>query len=370
MPSTIKLFLVGDVMLARGIDMIQDYSCDPRLYEGNGLNARDYVELAIMQNGPIPEKSKRGPSYVWGDALKILDKHAPDVRIINLENSVTQSDEPWPVKGIHYRMHPQNVNVIEAAKVDCCILANNHTADWGFAGLEETLRTLRGAGVTYAGAGFDAEEAQAPAVFLVAGKGRVLVFAIGHPSSGVPERWKAKAKHCGVNVTDLRPANVGAIAEQVKSTKKGGDIAVLSIHWGGNWGYEIEPAFQNFAHDVIDRADIDLVFGHSSHHAMGIEVYNHKLIIYGAGDFLNDYEGITGHESYRGDLSLMYFPSLDPSTGNVVDLTMVPTRIRHLQVQHATAEDISWMYQTMSRECRKLGGAIKRQEDELKYVLK
>ncbi len=107
---------------------------------------------------------------------------------------------------------------------------------------------------------------------------------------------------------------------------------VLSIHWGGNWGYEIEPAFQTFARDVIDRAGVDLVFGHSSHHAMGIEVYRQKLIIYGAGDFLNDYEGITGHESYRGDLSLMYFPSVDPATGRLVELTMVPTRIRHMQV--------------------------------------
>ena len=370
MTSTIKLFLVGDVMLARGVDMIQDYSCDPKLYEGNGLNARDYVELAIMQNGPLPEKSKRGPSYVCGDALKILEKHEPDVRIINLENSVTQSDDPWPLKGIHYRMHPKNVNVIQAAKVDCCILANNHTADWGFVGLEETLRTLQGAGVSYAGAGFNIEEAQAPAVFPVPGKGRVLVFAVGHTSSGVPERWKAKSKQCGVNVVDLRPADVDVLAQQVKSVKKAGDIAVLSIHWGGNWGYEIEPPFPTFAHNVIDRADIDVVFGHSSHHALGIEVYNQKLIIYGAGDFLNDYEGITGHESYRGDLSLMYFPSVDPSTGRLVDLTMVPTKIRHIQVHYASADDINWMHQTINRECKKLGGKIKRQEDELHYVPK
>ena len=370
MSSAIKLFLVGDVMLARGVDMIQDFSCDPRLYEGNGLSARDYVELAVMQNGPIPEKSKRGPSYVWGDALKILDKQSPDVRIINLENSVTQSDDPWPLKGIHYRMHPKNVNVIQAAKIDCCILANNHTADWGFAGLEETLHTLQGAGVAYAGAGFTLEEAQAPAMFPVPGKGRVLVFAVGHPSSGVPERWKAKAKHCGVNVVDLRPADVSALSQKVKGVKRSGDIAVLSIHWGGNWGYEIEPPFQNFAHNVIDKADIDVVFGHSSHHAMGIEVYNRKLIIYGAGDFLNDYEGITGHESYRGDLSLMYFPSMDPTTGHLVDLTMIPTRIRHLRVQHACADDVHWMYQTMTRECKKLGSTVKRHEDELHYVLK
>ncbi len=75
--STIKLFLVGDVMLARGVDMIQDYSCDPKLYEHNGLCAHDYVELAIMKNGPIPEKSKRGTTITrhTDHALLIMHTH-------------------------------------------------------------------------------------------------------------------------------------------------------------------------------------------------------------------------------------------------------------------------------------------------------
>ncbi len=310
-----------------------------------------------------------GPSYTWGDAIQILDTHNPDVRIINLENSITVSDEPWPMKGIHYRMHPKNVNVIQAANVDCCILANNHTADWGFQGLEETLGTLRSAGIQYAGAGFDVEEAQAPGVFPVAGKGRVLVFAVGHSSSGIPERWRAKHKQCGVNLIDLRPNSVNQLSEQVKSVKKKGDISVLSIHWGGNWGYDIEPAFQTFAHSVIDQADIDVVFGHSSHHAKGVEVYRGKLIIYGAGDWVNDYEGISGYEGYRGDLSLMYFPSINVETGNLAELRCVPTRIRHLQVQKASDSEVQWMYDMMHRECSKLGTDVQRNGNEIKLVL-
>ena len=37
------------------------------------------------------------------------------------------------------------------------------------------------------------------------------------------------------------------------------------------------------------------------------EVTKGKFIAYGAGDFLNDYEGVEGNESYRDDLVLMYF---------------------------------------------------------------
>jgi len=75
---------------------------------------------------------------------------------------------------------------------------------------------------------------------------------------------------------------------------------VASIHWGDNWGYEI-------AHNLIDHAGVDIIHGHSSHHAKGIEVWHGKPVIYGCGDFINDYEGIGGNEKYRSDLSLMYF---------------------------------------------------------------
>jgi poly-gamma-glutamate capsule biosynthesis protein CapA/YwtB (metallophosphatase superfamily) len=80
--------------------------------------------------------------YPWGDALKILNQAAPDVRIINLETAVTRSNDPWPGKSIHYRMHPQNVPCLTVAGIDCCVIANNHVLDWSYAGLAETLTTL------------------------------------------------------------------------------------------------------------------------------------------------------------------------------------------------------------------------------------
>ena len=36
---------------------------------------------------------------------------------------------------------------------------------------------------------------------------------------------------------------------------------------------------------------MDVIHGHSSHHVKAIEVYNGKLVLYGCGDFRNDYEG-------------------------------------------------------------------------------
>ena len=60
---------------------------------------------------------------------------------------------------------------------------------------------------------------------------------------------------------------------------------------------------------------------------MGFEVYRGKLILYGCGDFLNDYEGIGGYQTFRSDLTLMYLPTLD-ATGSLERLVLVPMQIR------------------------------------------
>ena len=153
----LTLFMCGDVMTGRGIDQVLPHPGDPVLYEPYMRSAAGYVELAEKANGPIPKPADF--SYIWGDALAEWERVSPDVRIINLETSVTASGEYWRGKGINYRMHPKNISCITAAKIDCCSLANNHVLDWGYAGLAETLETLDKAKVERAGAGRNDEEA-------------------------------------------------------------------------------------------------------------------------------------------------------------------------------------------------------------------
>ncbi|TDJ69135.1 MAG: poly-gamma-glutamate biosynthesis protein, partial [Proteobacteria bacterium] len=180
----ITLFLCGDVMTGRGIDQVLPHPSDPHLYELYTESALAYVELAETVNGPI--RKPVAFAYIWGDALEELERAAPDVRIINLETAITKSDDHWKGKGVHYRMHPQNIPCITKAKIDCSVLANNHVLDWGYPGLAETLQTLQRANVKSAGVGGNVTEAEAPAVFEVAGKGRVIVFGLGSTTSGIP----------------------------------------------------------------------------------------------------------------------------------------------------------------------------------------
>ena len=362
-PVPMMLFLCGDVMTGRGIDQILPHPSKPHLFEPYVRSATDYVELAERVTGAF--KKPESFAYIWGDALAELERVKPDVRIINLETSVTSSEDAWPGKGIHYRMSPANIPCLTAAKPDCCVLANNHVLDWGHSGLAETLDTLHRAGLRTAGAGRNQEEAAAPARIQVTGKGRVLVFAFAMASAGVARDWAAIKERSGVNfLSDLSARAVGVIARQVLSEKRAGDIAVLSIHWGANWGFDVSDEERAFVHRLIDTAGIDVVHGHSSHHVKGIEVYRERPIIYGCGDFLNDYEGIGGHEAYRADLSLMYFPVVDDSTGRLLQFTAIPTQIRYFRVNRAPEEGVVWLFECLNREGKKLGTRVERQTDD------
>ena len=133
---------------------------------------------------------------------------------------------------------------------------------------------------------------------------------------------------------------------------------IISIHWGPNWGYDIPEEQRHFAHTLIDRADVSVIHGHSSHHAKGIEIYRNRLILYGCGDFLNEYEGIQGYEDYRGDLALMYFADIEPTTGTLSAVDIVPLQIRKFTLVHPSGPDIDWAQQTLDRESCRFGTRI------------
>ena len=340
MARVTTLFLAGDVMTGRGIDQVLPFPVDPELHEPYVRDARRYVQLAERVNGPIPAPVT--PGYPWGDALAELDRVEPAARIVNHETAITSSDDWWATKGIHYRMHPRNLGVLEALGVDVCILGNNHVLDWGRAGLLETLETLRAGGLRKTGAGVDEGDAREPAVVQTEA-GRIVVHSWGTPGAGVPSAWSPGPAAPGVNVlSGVDTAGADAVIERVESARQPGDRVIISIHWGGTWGHHVPPEQRAFAHRLIDAGAADIVFGHSSHHPKEIEVHGERLILYGAGDFLNDYEGIGGRDEFRGELTLMYFPELADS-GALRGLTMTPLRIRRFRLERASGEDARWL---------------------------
>ena len=358
----LTLFLAGDVMTGRGIDQVLPSPGDPGLREQLVRDARGYVALAESVNGPIPLPVPA--SWPWGDVLTTLDEAKPDVRIINLETSVTGSGDFAQGKPVHYRMHPDNVRCLVVARPDVCVLANNHVLDFGQSGLVETLWTLDDAGLAHAGAGRNVREAQRPAVVTVGRRRRVVVHAVGTESSGVPSGWAATTNRGGVAiVSDLSASAADALASRVRRSARPSDVVVVSVHAGSNWGYGVRGRYARFARRLVDGG-VDVVHGHSSHHPRPLEVYRGRPILYGCGDLINDYEGIGGFESYRPDLRLLYLVTLDADTHELTRLRMVPMRARRLRLERVTGTDAVWLQRTMVRICRRFGTVVELGPDE------
>jgi poly-gamma-glutamate capsule biosynthesis protein CapA/YwtB (metallophosphatase superfamily) len=127
-----------------------------------------------------------------------------------------------------------------------------------------------------------------------------------------------------------------------------GDVLVASIHWGSNWGYDIPREQIAFAHRLVDEG-VAIVHGHSSHHVKAIEVFKGRLILYGCGDFLSDYEGISGYEMFRGDLGLMYLVDLDLRNSQLVSARLVPMQMRRFRLEHSSAADTEWLCVLLNR---------------------
>jgi poly-gamma-glutamate synthesis protein (capsule biosynthesis protein) len=360
----VTVFVCGDVMLARGIDQILPQPCDPILHEPYMDDARDYIEIAERVSGPIP----RGvaPEYPWGEALGVLDAARPDARIVNLETSITRRGEHDPRKGIHYRVSPENAACLAAARIDACTLGNNHVLDWGQPGLLDTLDTLDGLHIRRCGAGRDLDEAIRPAVIELGDRGRIAVFSVGCADAGVPPWWAAAEGRPGVYVLDeLDDDATRRLRHAIEPWRRAHTRIVLSIHWGDNWGHEIAPAHRRLAHRMIDDAGVDLVHGHSSHHVKGIEVHHGRPILYGCGDLLTDYEGIRGHEAYRGDLGLLYLVTFDDA-GALGALEMVPTRMHRFRITQAGPEEARWLATTLARSGEALGTSVAIEGQRLK----
>jgi poly-gamma-glutamate capsule biosynthesis protein CapA/YwtB (metallophosphatase superfamily) len=341
------IFLAGDVMTGRGVDQILPKPGSPELRESHVTDARRYVALAENISGPIPGPVR--PPYIWGQGLTAFERFAPEARIINLETAVTSSNDFWPEKAVHYRMNPGNVECLTTARIDVCCLANNHVLDFGPTGLVETLATLHAEGLQTAGAGRDI------LVRVPLSVGALLVSAFGASTSGIPRKWGATNSRPGVHLlADLTEDTAATVAAALVDARRPGDLALASIHWGSNWGFEVSSQQVRFAHRLIESG-VDVVHGHSSHHVRPIEIYRGRLVLYGCGDLLTDYEGIQGHEVYRGDLGLMYFVRLTRGGGALVDLRMAPMRLRRMALERASSDDTRWLAQTLSEISRPFG---------------
>ena len=310
--SNITIGLAGDVMIGRG------------------------VNATIIYNGY---------TYPWGNMLPLLKN--TEINIINLETALTNSTKKV-FKTFNFKATPDRIKTLTEAHITVANLANNHVLDFSEEGLFETIQTLNGAGIKYTGAGMNEKEAEKPVVLTKKNNTLgVLGFTDNEPG------WKAGTYTSGINYIDIsKKDDCNKALRDIAQLDKETDIVIVSIHWGPNMKAEPERDFIDFAHAMIAHG-ADIIHGHSAHNFQGIEVYNHKLIFYDTGDFVDDYRV---DPVLKNDHS--FFFKVEASKQRIEKLVLIPVLISNDQVNLAIGEDYKWCIQRMQYLSAKFGTKV------------
>jgi poly-gamma-glutamate capsule biosynthesis protein CapA/YwtB (metallophosphatase superfamily) len=273
----------------------------------------------VMLGSMVNERLRDvGPNYVWGDTKALF--RSGDWRACNLECVLSDKGRPWSQthKVFHFRSDARNVAVLKDAGIDAVSVANNHTLDFEYDAMLEMVSLLDRAGIRHAGAGVNLADGTRPVICNVKGTSIGLIaFTDNEPE------WEAGAQRPGLFylLIDLTDERAKLLLATVHQTRKLADLAIVSAHWGSNWGYEPLAAHVRFAHALID-AGADIIFGHSGHVFQGVELYKHRSIIYCTGNFIDDY---AVDEVVRNDESFVF--TLEMNGARLSRMVLHPTVI-------------------------------------------
>jgi hypothetical protein len=219
---------------------------------------------------------KNGYDYPFRMAKPLLE--AADIAAGNLETPITTRGTPVEDKQYVFRGSPEAISAIKDAGFDYLSLANNHTLDYGWQGLSDTMDYLDDANLQHAGSGNDDDEAFSPAY--IDSNGMTVGFV--SVTRVVPEpSWKADRAHPGV-AEAYSPDRAEAA---IKEAKQNADIVVVMVHWGVERSDTPVAHQTDLAHRFVD-AGADIVVGSHPHVLQGFEAYKGKWIAYSLGNFV------------------------------------------------------------------------------------
>ena len=196
-----------------------------------------------------------------------------DVFMVNLENAVTTSEDKIE-KEFNFKMPSKYLDILRDGGVNIVNVANNHVADYGRAGIDDTIRNLDSAGISFVGIGKNLAEARRPVIKTI--KGKKIGFLGYHGGNSFAATSDS---------TGIAPRFGGYIVADVKRLRPRVDFLVVNFHWGTEKEIHPEPSQIELAHEVVE-AGADLIIGHHPHVLQGVERYHNAVIAYSLGNFV------------------------------------------------------------------------------------
>jgi poly-gamma-glutamate capsule biosynthesis protein CapA/YwtB (metallophosphatase superfamily) len=212
-----------------------------------------------------------------------------DLTMVNLETSISHRGAPEakelevPDNRYHFRTSPAALDVLAAADVDVATMANNHGADYGPLGLQDTLRALRHSPVRVVGIGANRRAAFRP--YRVSIRGTTFAFFGADASfrEGAGSVWAAGARTAGLAAAHASRPRV--LLGAVHRARGRGDVVVVYLHWGEELR-GCPTAKQRITAQALARAGADIVVGSHAHVLLGSGWIGDTYVDYGLGNFL------------------------------------------------------------------------------------
>lgn len=194
---------------------------------------------------------KYGYDYFFNRVRPIFE--ADDLTIVNLEGPLTTSKSKRSGREFNFKGDPDFVAILSGSGIDVCNVANNHSLDFGKAGLQETSEVLERAGIGCSGY-FKAYTTNVKGV-----------------------------RVCSLGFTEW-DYTVDEMSEAIRAARADCDLLIVSVHWGEELEYNATSTQRAMGRAAID-AGADLVLGTHPHVISGIEKYYGKYIVYSLGNF-------------------------------------------------------------------------------------
>lgn len=221
-----------------------------------------------------------------------------DLAMVNLEGMVTTGGYYNRMGNCSYayRAFPTVLDMLKDAGIDLVTIANNHNGDYGPEAQVETVDHLAAAGIGYAGAGVDWDDAARPVYCRV---GDVVVAIVSMETSDA-KPYKAERNRPGVHFLHRACVNpqhdqeiVDHLAKIVREARRHAHLVFFSPH-GANRSVDpyVIPPRRELAAKLIRESGFDAVLGHGAHHAEGVEIIDGKPVIHDAGNLVLDFDPI------------------------------------------------------------------------------
>jgi hypothetical protein len=228
----------------------------------------------FIQDYGEEEGIKHFVGYAFQNIKPILARSA--YMVVNLEGPIVANPDTFVPKVFPLRQHVLTPKILKEAGIAVVSLANNHMYDFnGAKGVEETMKRLEDAGITYVGAG-SGEDAYAEAFnytiketngVKIAFFGVTDVIEPGDMVVGIGKTGVAALPEQG-NYRESQ--NLCYLIGKIVEAKKAADFCVVLLHAGPPRGNKLNERQKEIV-DILLEGGVDVIIGSHCHSQQSIK---------------------------------------------------------------------------------------------------